>query len=490
MPELLAQVTALCDEALGRLGEGAAHDRVTHAKTRLLEPLRVAIAGNVNAGKSTLLNALLGERIAPTEQGECTQVVTWFFHGFPQRAEIVFHDARRPRQPLPFEPGGRLPLTLGVDPEAVDRIEVHRSNAVLEKMILIDTPGLGSANAHISKRTEEMLARRSMAAADRADALIYVMTQLVRTEDQAAISAFRAQFPGQTGSAVNAVGVLNKADKGSGGREQRRAAAAGTASRYADELSALLTGIVPMVGLLAETAVRLDEDDARALRTLARADAAEREWMLEEREDFMRVEVDVPDEQRARLWEMLDVYGLECCFEWIDQGVAGAKALRARLAEASGIAALAGLIDDTLGERSDVLRVGAAIGQLEAVAYSVGADASARAWLRDALDDLRLEPAWHELAGLRALRAAAALETEIGVDRLSELRRLVTGHTPAERLGLPHAASRSRCADVALEGVGRWRRATVDWADDAPELARIGKVAQRSLTLILKEVRG
>ncbi|MGH3589097.1 MAG: dynamin family protein, partial [Pseudonocardia sp.] len=45
---------------------------------RLDEPLRVAIAGKVKAGKSTLLNALVGEQIAPTDAGECTRVVTWY----------------------------------------------------------------------------------------------------------------------------------------------------------------------------------------------------------------------------------------------------------------------------------------------------------------------------------------------------------------------------------------------------------------------------
>ena len=49
-----------------------------HHLERFDEPLRVAIAGKVKAGKSTLLNALVGEEIAPTDAGECTRVVTWY----------------------------------------------------------------------------------------------------------------------------------------------------------------------------------------------------------------------------------------------------------------------------------------------------------------------------------------------------------------------------------------------------------------------------
>ena len=44
---------------------------------RLAQPLRIAVAGMVKAGKSTLLNAIIGEEIAPTDTGECTSIVTW-----------------------------------------------------------------------------------------------------------------------------------------------------------------------------------------------------------------------------------------------------------------------------------------------------------------------------------------------------------------------------------------------------------------------------
>lgn len=57
------------------------YEQIEVLERRLDEPLRVALVGSVKAGKSTLLNGLLGERIAPTDSRECTRIVTWYHHG-------------------------------------------------------------------------------------------------------------------------------------------------------------------------------------------------------------------------------------------------------------------------------------------------------------------------------------------------------------------------------------------------------------------------
>ena len=77
-PDLTEALGALLDEARSR---GAAAAAVDEVRQRLTEPLRVVVAGRVKAGKSTLLNALLGERLAATDAGECTRIVTWYGKG-------------------------------------------------------------------------------------------------------------------------------------------------------------------------------------------------------------------------------------------------------------------------------------------------------------------------------------------------------------------------------------------------------------------------
>jgi hypothetical protein len=77
----------LCERVGGLLGP-TVQPRVAEAAGSLDEPLRLAVAGRVKAGKSTLVNALVGRRVAPTKAGECTRVVTWYRYGAPDRAEV------------------------------------------------------------------------------------------------------------------------------------------------------------------------------------------------------------------------------------------------------------------------------------------------------------------------------------------------------------------------------------------------------------------
>src|ERR1700749_1149960 len=62
---------------------------------RIDAPLQVAIAGKVKAGKSTLLNAMVGEMVAATDAAECTKLVTWYQYASAPRLTLY------PRQGAP-----------------------------------------------------------------------------------------------------------------------------------------------------------------------------------------------------------------------------------------------------------------------------------------------------------------------------------------------------------------------------------------------------
>ena len=194
---------------------------------RLGGPLQVAVAGRIKSGKSTLVNALIGRRVAPTDVGECTRLVTRFQYGTVDRIEVVFNDGRK--QVLPFASDGMIPAELGVNIDEVSHIEAYLTNAVLQGMTVIDTPGLGSLDAASVSRTEELLGAAkhrtdedeegsddlddtSRNAVAGAEAVLYVVTQGVRADDQQALAAFTAATASREAGPVNAIAVLNKAD--------------------------------------------------------------------------------------------------------------------------------------------------------------------------------------------------------------------------------------------------------------------------------------
>src|SRR5690606_36075468 len=109
--DLTASLVEVCDEALRHLPESPTRAAVLRVRDRLTAPLRVAVAGSVSSGKSTLVNALLGQRVAPVDAGECTRLVTWFRYDHHQRIEVQRRDGEV--HTVPFGPGGRIPDDLG-----------------------------------------------------------------------------------------------------------------------------------------------------------------------------------------------------------------------------------------------------------------------------------------------------------------------------------------------------------------------------------------
>ena len=101
---LSARVAGLCQEVGHRLG-GPTQGQVFDVRRRLSEPLRVAIAGRLKSGKSTLVNALIGRRVAPTEVGECTRIVT--LKGSIESDDRTTYTSTRNTSTGPGRTGGR-----------------------------------------------------------------------------------------------------------------------------------------------------------------------------------------------------------------------------------------------------------------------------------------------------------------------------------------------------------------------------------------------
>src|SRR5690349_20523660 len=234
------------------------HPTATHRcavlARRLDGPLRVALAGRVKAGKSTLLNALTGDRLAPADVGECTRVVTWY-RSAPEPRITLEPRAGRPR-PLPVQRGdGALEIDLGASADDVERLVVDWPAPGLRDWTVIDTPGVASLSTDVSARATQLL--DPAAGADHgADAVIYLMRH-VHAADVDLLQTLRGA---RSSLFVNTVAVLSRADEIGSGRADALEAAAAVAHRYRRDptVRGLCLDVVAVTGLLAEAGRTLE----------------------------------------------------------------------------------------------------------------------------------------------------------------------------------------------------------------------------------------
>ncbi|UVS82636.1 dynamin family protein [Actinokineospora sp. UTMC 2448] len=477
---------------------------------RLGAPLQVAVAGRIKSGKSTLVNALIGRRVAPTDVGECTRLVTRFQYGTVDRVELVFFDGRK--QVLPFDAAGMIPKDLDVDFDKVSHLEAYLTNAVLRDLTVIDTPGLGSLDLASVKRTEQLLGaakhrkdddseetdddeldETSRNAVAGAEAVLYVVTQGVRADDQQALAAFTAATASREAGPVNAIAVLNKADTitpesvaGSDGDVWK--AASIIAEKQAATLKPRVADVIPVIGLLAESAESggFTSADADALKTLSQLDDATWETMLMSADIFTTWDCDVPVGTRVRLLEKLDLYGIRSAVDALraDPELT-AGALRRRLLESSGLARVRARLDGVFRARADGIKAAAALASVTALAQASG-DAGERQRVHDAIEVLLQKPEAHQLRLLEALTLVASGAVDMPEDLADEVLRVGSTADVGEQLGLKGRPHKELSA-YALERAGWWRSFASFGA--TPAQSRVAHVVHRSYFLIWQQLK-
>jgi hypothetical protein len=478
---------------------------------RLSAPLQVAVAGRIKSGKSTLVNALIGRRVAPTDVGECTRLVTRFQYGTVDRVELVFTDGKK--QVLPFDAGGMIPGDLEVDFDKVSHLEAYLTNAVLRDLTVIDTPGLGSLDDASVKRTEQLLGAAkhrkdedgdgpadgdeldptSRNAVAGAEAVLYVVTQGVRADDQQALAAFTAATASREAGPVNAIAVLNKADTitpesvaGSDGDVWR--AASMLAEKQAQTLKPRVADVIPVIGLLAESAESggFTSADADALRELSKLDDATWETMLMSADIFATWECEIPAGTRTRLLEKLDLFGVRVAVDALRADPdRTAGSLRRELLNASGLAGVRSRLDAVFRARADGIKAAAALASVTALAHASG-DPGERQRVHDAIEVLLAKPEAHQLRLLEALTLVTSGAVAMPEDLAEEVLRVGSTADVGEQLGLKGRPHKELSA-YALERAGWWRSFASFGA--TPAQSRVAHVVHRAYFLIWQQLR-
>ena len=316
----------------------------------------------MKAGKSTLLNAIVGENLAPTDAGECTRIVTWYRYSDRPYATIFPVDGD-PVETSYVRGEGSLEVDLGDrDAEAIDHLEIGWPSSRLADVVLIDTPGIASISTEVSARTHRALSAE-MGRVPVADAVLYLLRH-THSADLRFLESFHDDEVAE-GTPVNTVGVLSRADEIGSARLDAMEVADRVARRYQvdSRLHRLCPIVVPVNGLLGHAAATLREDEYAALAAVARAPREMAGELLLTADRFAIGDSSlVPVDERARLLDRLGLFGVRLSVELVRTGaVATSSELAARLADVSGLERLREVVLRQFGARARVLKARSAV---------------------------------------------------------------------------------------------------------------------------------
>jgi hypothetical protein len=450
------QVRALLATAAQLYAGTPAQARVAELGHRLDGPLHVAIAGMVKAGKSTLLNALVGEELAPTDAGECTRVVWWFHDGVTYRATV--HPRVGPAWPAPFARNdGALAVDLqGTATGDVARLEIEWPSQALRTVTLIDTPGFASATPGLGDVAEGFLTPRPGSTTS-ADAVVYLMRHL-HSSDMRFLESFHDDEPAQA-TPINTIAVLSRADELGVARVDAMVAANRIADRYRHDrrLRRVCQAVVPIAGLLAQAAVTMRESDYRQLLRLSGMAHPDLDELLISVDRFcLRPSVLSPTD-RAVLLRRFGIFGLRVALRFIQSGAGGSAPDLARaLVAESGLDQLRVLLATQFSTRRDLLKGRAALAALEDLAAEFPVAGSAV--IAEGVE--RIRAGAHELAEIRLLNALRAGGVPLSDAEVAEAERLLglEGLELRARLGLSADADDDEVRRAFGTTLMRWQR--------------------------------
>ena len=453
---------------------------------RLNQPIRIALAGTLKAGKSTLVNALVGESIAPTDATEATRIVTWFRHGPTPKVTANHVGGRRSNVPIARGLNNWAGLTFdfgSLDPVDIADLDVEWPAVELINATIIDTPGTSSLSRDVSERTLRLLVPED--GVPRVDAVVF----LLRTLNAADIALLRqiGELVGGSSGALGVIGVASRADEIGAGRLDAMLSAKDVANRFTEELdrTGICQAVVPVSGLLALTARTLRQSEFAALEKLAAVDPAELSKAMLSVDRFVRPDLELPVDAptRAALLDRFGMFGIRISIAVLRSGITDSVALADELLERSGLVALRDVIDQQFAQRSESLKAHTALVSLRRFveAYPIAATPYVIADIDPLLADTH---AFEELRLLSQLRSRPTTFTD---DEMASLRRIIggSGTDAASRLGLtpevPYDGPRA-----AFAAAQRWRRRAEHPLND-PFTTRACRAAVRSAEALVAQ---
>jgi len=150
----------LLKEIAGNIKEKSVTDSLNELSEKILyNQFYLVIVGLFKRGKSSIINSLVGRELAPVAVTPLTSVITFFQYGPLTSAEVYLNNGNH----FPIDLHDMfLYISEENNPKNcrdVEYVRIYTKASILENVILVDTPGLGSIFNHNTNTTIEFLPR-------------------------------------------------------------------------------------------------------------------------------------------------------------------------------------------------------------------------------------------------------------------------------------------------------------------------------------------
>ncbi len=148
----------------------AINDWNTLIDKRSDEPFTLVILGDFKRGKSTIINALLGKEIAPSNVSPETYTINEISYGDERSAAAVLENGQRVELQLSDITRDRLEVLMKMFPAKVEYLDIRDNAPILKEIRIVDTPGLSDLD-DLDRQVTEYLVN--------ADAIMYAASCLL-----------------------------------------------------------------------------------------------------------------------------------------------------------------------------------------------------------------------------------------------------------------------------------------------------------------------
>lgn len=485
---LKTEVYSLLDNA-GRICAGCPEadslaQTIRKLRRRLESPLRVAVVGIMKAGKSTFMNALMGEDILYTGDLETTYTVCWFRYGTVPSLTVCFRSGEE--QQFPFEDLQKWSVRKfeAENPRINDvkYLIIHYPAEVLKTLEFIDTPGLNSVYGTDAQNTLDFLSLKgsedTLQEAGKADAIIYAFSRTASGFDQDILRSFHSG--GGTTSPINSVGIMTKVDASGIWNVLDDTTPVQAARAVTDNvmknagMKQLLFTVLPVCAKVCEGYAQMEDRDWEAMEAIAANGLEDLQDCLYDAREFARSE-DFSDfgstESRKRLMGLIGQYGILEVARQLRSGRTREQIGQA-LQTICGVQPVRELLLRHFGSRTFLIKTQYILNHLMALTHTLMRESGTPERLRricgqisDSIEDM--------LSSVQPMKELKVLQMYYN-GQLSFLDEgeeqdffRVTGEYGRDvesRLGAPRGSTVAELAEFAREKVGAWHgKAATGW---------------------------